>query len=285
MDLVKRSLNRRVFDDGTDRWEIIDARPHETIAPFVKRYSWWNEETQSFTTRRELAGTTGVFIINLGSDLEIVDARGELHRLRAGDGFVGGIAQGTSLSRSTGEMMGFHVHAPLENLSRLAGVALAELSDGVVALDDLGAGHRSIGERLLDAGSSEAGWSVLDEFVGDRLRSTAPRDPMTCFILSRLAKGQRVQSLVAEIGWSRRRLARHVQAEVGLEPRAFAGLARFERFANIMQAMPTLSLAEAALDAGYADQAHLTREVGRYAEMTPRELRNRLLPDAGGVRE
>lgn len=282
---MTRSSNNRVFDDGHDRWEIIDARPHDRVAPFVKHYSWWSEETRSFTTRRELAGTTGVFIINLGSDLEIIDARGDLHRLRAGQGFVGGIAQGTSLSRSTGAMMGFHVHAPLGTLSRLAGVALAELSDRVVTLDHLGAGCRSVGERLLEARSPEEGWNVLDEFVGDRLRSTAPGDPMTCFILSRLAKGQRVQSLAAEIGWSRRRLARHVQGEIGLKPRAFAGLARFERFANGLQTGPALPLAEAALDAGYADQAHLTREVGRYAEMTPRELRDRLLPYAGGIRE
>jgi len=282
---VKRSSTRRVFEDERDRWEIIDAAPHERIAGFVRHYSWWSEATQSFTTRRELAGTTGVFIINLGSDLEIVDARGDLHRVRAGQGFVGGVAQGTSLSRSTGDMMGYHVHVPLETLSRLAGVPLAELSDRVVTLDDLDPGHRSIGERLLDAGSPEAGWILLDDFVTERLRCTPPSDHTTGFILSRLASGQRVQSLAVEMGWSRRRLARHVQAQVGLEPRSFAGLARFERFANAMQASPTVSLAEAAIDAGYADQAHLTREVGRYAEMTPGELRSRLLPDAGGVRE
>lgn len=280
-----RPTDSRVFDNGHDRWEIIEARPAERLVPFVERYSWWTEDTQSFTTRRELAGTTGVFIINLGSILEIVDARGDLHRLSAGEGFVGGIAQGTSLSRSTGAMKGIHIHAPLFTLSRLAGVPVAELADRVVSLADLGAEHCSIGSELLEARSLEEGWTLLDVFLTDRLQTNAHHDLTTRFVLSRLAAGQRVQSLAAEIGWTRRRLAQYVRAEVGLEPRAFAGLARFERFASRLQAAPALPLAEAAIDAGYADQAHLTREVGRYAAMTPGELRGRLIPGAGGIRD
>lgn len=282
---MDRPTDNRTFDDGHDRWEIVDARPDGRLARLVSRYSWWSEHTHSFTTRRELAGTTGVFIVNLGSDLEIVDARGDLYRLGAGQGFVGGIAQGTSLSRSTGAMEGFHLHVPLATLSRLAGAPLAELADRVVPLDDLGSRRGLIGRRLLEARSLEQGWTLLDDFIASQLQATEAGERITSFILSRLAAGQRVQSLADEIGWSRRRLARHVQAEIGLSPRAFAGVARFERFASALQSTPTLPLAEAAVAAGYADQAHLTREVGRYAQMTPGELRSRLLPDAAGIRD
>ena len=63
------------------------------------------------------------------------------------------------------------------------------------------------------------------------------------------------------------------------------GLARFERFATALRAKPEQPLAQAALDAGYADQAHLTREVRRYADLTPAGLRAKLIPGGGGVRE
>lgn len=107
-----RAVRRRAHDDGQDRREIVDAAPASGLIGLVQRYSWWCEETSSFDTRRELASTSGVFIVNLGSDLEIVDAAGTLHRLRAGQGFLGGMARRTSLSRSTGKMQGIHVHAP-----------------------------------------------------------------------------------------------------------------------------------------------------------------------------
>ena len=104
-------------------------------------------------------------------------------------------------------------------------------------------------------------------------------------LLARLSAGWRVDGLAQELGWSRKRLARHVQDRIGMEPRAFAGLARFDRFSSLIQTEPNTALAAAAIDAGYADQAHLTREVVRYAQVTPGELRRRLIPGQGGVRD
>jgi AraC-like DNA-binding protein len=40
-----------------------------------------------------------------------------------------------------------------------------------------------------------------------------------------------------------------------------------------------------ALDAGYHDQAHMSRDVQAFSAMSPGELRRRLLPEQGGVRE
>ena len=281
-----RAVRRRAYHDGHDRWEIVEADPVPGLTGAVHRYGWWSEETSSFDTRRELASTTGVFIVNLGSDLEIVDAAGTLHHLGTGQGFVGGMARATSLSRSTGVMEGVHVHAPLSTLGRIAGVPPAELGDRVVPLDDLaGRAVRSLGARLQEAADRETLWGMLDDFIADRLSATKPEDPATTYLLARLSSGWRVGALADELGWSRKRLARHVRERIGMEPRAFAGLARFERFAGLIKAQPDTPLAAVAFDAGYADQAHLTREVVRYAQITPGELRRRLIPEGGGVRD
>jgi AraC-like DNA-binding protein len=125
----------------------------------------------------------------------------------------------------------------------------------------------------------------LDHFVGKRLESSTLACPAIAHIARGLRSGIRVEALAAELDWSRKRLARTFAQATGLEPRAFAGLARFERFARQLQAEPCLSLADAAVAAGYADQSHLTREVSRYAGTTPAALRRRLLPAGGGVRD
>lgn len=283
---MNRPATTRIYDDGSDRWEMVDACPDPRLRELVTSYGWWSELTSSFTTRRELAGTAGTLIVNLRSDLEIVDASGDRHRLRAGEGFVAGTAQATSLSRSTGAMAGVHVRAPLTTLARIAGVPLAALTNRVVTLADLpGTKRARIGERLLDARAPEARWAALDRFVTDRLAASELAEPALAFVLSRLAAGQRVQSLADEIGCSRKLLARRFKTETGLHPRAFIGLARFERFATLLQAEPHAALAGAAVAAGYADQAHLTREVARYAVATPAELRRRLIPAGGGIRD
>ena len=281
-----RAVRSRAYDDAHDRWEIVEAGPAAGLTGAVHGYGWWGEETSSFDTRRELASTSGVFIVNLGSDLEIVDAAGTLHRLGAGQGFIGGMACATSLSRSTGAMEGIHVNAPLSTLGRIAGVPPSELGDRVVSLEDLPRGAlRSLGARLQDTPDRETQWGVLDNLIAGRLAASEPEDPATAYLLARLSAGWRVEALAKELGWSRKRLAGHLRERIGIEPRAFAGLVRFERFSKLIQAEPGTALAAAAIDAGYADQAHLTREVVRYAQVTPGELRRRLIPEGGGVRD
>ena len=283
---MDRSVDIHAHDDGQDRWSVAVARPAAALQGWVDRYAWWSEHTQSFTTRRELAATSGVLIVNLGAPLEIVDASGALHRLGAGQGFAGGIAQATSLSRSTGAMLGVHVHLAPAELARLLGVPLAALTDRCFTLSDLlGRDAGRLGEQLLAAEGHEARWRVLDGFVAERAARARAADAEVEHARTALARGARVERVAGELGWSRKRLAHRFRDAMGLHPRAFAGLARFERFATALQARPDQPLAHAALDAGYADQAHLSREVKRYADLSPGALRARLIPAGGGVRE
>lgn len=248
------------------------------------RYSWWRERTGSFDTRQELAATGGVFIVNLGAPLEITDARGGSIRLDAGEAFVGGMAQGTSLSRSTGATEGIHVFMPVDELARTMGVSIGDLADRTVALDQmLGREADELGDRLLTSGSTDAQLDILDTFLAKRLSGTAERDGRMAHIMQRL-RHESVSATADALGWSRKRLASWFRDHAGIRPGQFSRLARFERFTGAMQSEPHASLAALACDAGYADQAHLTHDVRRLAGMTPGALRALLLPDGGGVR-
>ncbi len=78
---------------------------------------------------------------------------------------------------------------------------------------------------------------------------------------------------VAERGdTSRRQVERRVRALTGTSPRQLAGLARFQRSRDLIWADPGRDLSRLALEAGYADQSHLTREFRRYAGQTPRRF-------------
>lgn len=283
---MARPTLTRAYDDGQDRWSVATAAPAPALAGWVDSYAGWSERTETFTTRRELAATTGVMIVNLGSMLEIVDAGGTTHRLAAGQGFAGGIARASSLSRSTGDMAGVHIHAPPDRLAALLGVPLAALTDRCFSLADLlGRDADRLGERLLETPDGEARWQVLDGFLAGRAGQAQASDSELDHARRALARGDRVEGIAADLGWSRKRLAQRFRDAIGVHPRSYAGLARFERFTRALQARPGDPLAHAALDAGYADQAHLSREVARYAGLSPTALRARLIPAGGGVRE
>ena len=76
-----------------------------------------------------------------------------------------------------------------------------------------------------------------------------------------------VDQAAADVGLSGRQLRRLLLHEVGLGPKAFQRVVRLQRF--LTHGGP---LATAAIEAGYADQPHLTREVTRLCGLPPAAL-------------
>jgi AraC-like DNA-binding protein len=99
-----------------------------------------------------------------------------------------------------------------------------------------------------------------------QLRGVGVPDPLVRAAVVALGRPRaRVASVAAELGVSTRQLQRRVSDAVGYGPKILARVLRFRR----LQALPPAPLAELALDAGYADQAHMTAEVTRLAGTSP----------------
>jgi AraC-like DNA-binding protein len=90
--------------------------------------------------------------------------------------------------------------------------------------------------------------------------------------LAGLRRQVRVAEIADDLGLSARHLRRLVLAHTGLEPRTLARVVRFQRFLDLSDRAAEPSLAGLAARAGYADQAHLTREVRALSGLTPSAL-------------
>jgi AraC-like DNA-binding protein len=267
---------------------MIDARPAPALRGLVSRYSAYSEETRSFTARQELATTSGVLIYVLGEPLEIVGADGKAILLRQGEGFAGAIADGTSISRGHGAQAGVHVFMALTSLAAAVGAPLAELANRVATMRDLiGPTADDIGGKLVEAVDAEQRFELLDEFLTGRFATEPADDQTTRWSMGRLAlaSGPSSSALAEEIGWSRRHFARRFRESTGFGPDRFRRIARFERFVGRLTRSSGDDLAGLAVDSGYADQAHLHRDVRDFADTSPGELRSRLIPEGGGVRD
>jgi AraC-like DNA-binding protein len=80
-----------------------------------------------------------------------------------------------------------------------------------------------------------------------------------------------VPALAAAVGLGERQLRRRFDAAVGYGPKMLARVARFRRALALVRAGEPP--AAAAYEAGYADQAHMTREMRALAGRTPAALR------------
>ena len=68
-------------------------------------------------------------------------------------------------------------------------------------------------------------------------------------------------------------MQRRFVAAVGYGPKTFQSVLRFQRLLNLADGKGAQqTLAEISMNAGYADQAHMTREVRRFSDTVPTAL-------------
>ena len=81
--------------------------------------------------------------------------------------------------------------------------------------------------------------------------------------------GAPLHALSAALALPERTLRRDMLAAVGLPLRSLAGILRFQRAMALLQGGALPSLAHLAHEAGYADQAHMTRQFRKLGGFTP----------------
>jgi AraC-like DNA-binding protein len=96
-------------------------------------------------------------------------------------------------------------------------------------------------------------------------------DPFGDRLLAVLDAGHDVAAAAGQLGWSHRQLQRRTRAAFGYGPQHLARVLRMQR--AVAAGDRHGSWAVAAACAGYADQAHLTRDLRALAGVTPTVLR------------
>jgi AraC-like DNA-binding protein len=153
------------------------------------------------------------------------------------------------------------------------GVPARELLDETVALEDVwGLAALRLGEQLHAAPTIEAALATLMSAVARRLPPPSNIDGLVRAAALRAARPRApVEALGAGLGVGERQLRRRFADAVGYGPKTLQRVLRFQRFLALAEAGGD-DLAALAFAAGYADQAHLTRECRRLAGLPPAAL-------------
>jgi AraC-like DNA-binding protein len=134
------------------------------------------------------------------------------------------------------------------------GVPAHELRDSRVRLDQIWPQRlvNGLTARVSDASDRAA---ALVDIARDRIQV----DPMITGVVEGLRTGQPVAKVAEETGLSERQLLRRSLAAFGYGPKTLARVLRMER--ALALAASGVPAADVAASVGYADQAHLSREV------------------------
>jgi AraC-like DNA-binding protein len=157
--------------------------------------------------------------------------------------------------------------------SSLLGMPASELLNQSIPAAAIGGAIRETPlEKVMEQQNAAARLSALGQVLMPSLSRSAPFDQAVLVgvrWLSRRPRG-RVEQLSRWIGISERQLHRRFSAAIGYGPKTFQSVMRFQRLLkNARQTGAKPRLADLAAMVGYADQAHMTREVHRLAQLRP----------------
>jgi AraC-like DNA-binding protein len=143
--------------------------------------------------------------------------------------------------------------------SHLTRVPAQEFTDQCVALEDLG-----LKQLAARTGIPEIERSLLD-------RAPRDSDPLIDEAVRLLSDFPDVAAAARRLGLSSRQLERRFKPQVGMSPKLFARIRRFQRvFPEIEN--PGAEWVDAAAACGYYDQAHLIRDFRDFAGEPPSAL-------------
>ena len=155
------------------------------------------------------------------------------------------------------------------------------LAGQIVDLESIwGRWTRQTAERIAATSGPGAALDCFERSL-EALLASRDHDPdiaTMALVVTRLERsGGRasVAALAAHCGLGRRQFERRFREQIGLSPRLFGRIVRFQR---AFRTLGRESGASVAARCGYADQAHLVREVRRFAGVTPT-----LLAEADGL--
>lgn len=153
------------------------------------------------------------------------------------------------------------------------GLPAAEINDTVVEMELLwGPGIRELRQRLLEATTVEERFALLEQALLVRAGGQLEPDPYLGRALARLAArpGEiQIRSLAEDLGVSQKRLVRTFADKVGLRPKTYARVVRFQTVLRKLESEARVSWSFIAHDAGYYDQAHFIRDFETLSGLRP----------------
>jgi AraC-like DNA-binding protein len=151
------------------------------------------------------------------------------------------------------------------------GVPATEVQNQQIALHDLwGRAAIDMREDVLEAASVDQKFAVLEGWL---LRQAAHlhRHPAVAYALREFCpgRGRSVTEVIGQIGVSPKRFIQLFQKEVGLTPKLFCRVRRFQKVLHAIGMGQPIEWAGVAIDCGYFDQAHFNHDFRSFAGLNP----------------
>ena len=153
------------------------------------------------------------------------------------------------------------------------GFPISELSESVTELDLIwGNLVDEIRDQLQGIESPEARLLRLESFLLGQARRSLEANRLITFAVYQLQHSPQflaIRDLANTIGITQKHLISQFEKVVGLRPKSFARVCKFQKVVNLIEQQNQIQWAAIASDCGYYDQAHFIHEFQAFSGLNP----------------
>jgi len=248
-----------------------EIQPRGPAAEFIEGiWTLQCPREEAGTVQRVLPDGTAELILNLEDPLESFHNGTWRRQPRS---FLAGQITGPLLLRQSGPARMLGVRFAAHGAGRLLG-PMMETTGSMVPLGDLSPSLANCLEAACDAPYEQEQVTRLESCLARYDRQHGRRDLVVEEAVRRIAtadSGVDLAVLARDLGVSLRQLQRRFGRAVGLGPKHFARMRRFQKIFPLVERGGE-GWAAAAADCGYYDQAHLIRDCHEFAGNAPSAL-------------
>jgi AraC-like DNA-binding protein len=249
--------------------------PGPPISEFAD-YFWLFDGGQ--TPRNEWIVPSGTIelVINLHDDeIRIQDReRSDQHKRFSGAVLSGPYSRVFVVDAMQHESM-LGVHFKPGGACRFLGALASELTDAHADLTDVwGPSGSDLRERLCGLSTHQEQFQVMEEVLTDRLRCSRNGHLAVALALNEFGPygtGASVRDVARDAGMCQRRFSKVFADQVGLTPKVFCRILRFQRVRTLASQSEKPDWARIASTCGYFDQSHLINDFREFSGSSPTE--------------
>lgn len=274
MDVFCGAMTVRVLqhDSALGEWRLARCSPGTALQPYVIELCDLDAQ-QVYTRERFLPRTRFDLLINLRDEHGAHRSTAGSERTDLHGAWIAGLHERFRDVERPADTRLMAVRLTSAGAHALLRVPLRELTNRVVLLEDvIGRGVERLRDQLREAPSPTARFRILENWLVRRFAGAPCSHPVVSALLQAIARTSgscQVGRTVRAFGVSHKHAITLFHNQVGLPPKAFARLVRFNALLSAVRAAPRVRWTEIAHRFQYFDQAHFGREFRQLTGVTP----------------
>ena len=260
---------------------IMQAHRYVTYTPpapldrFIENFWYWESDAPGHARDTIMASGRMGLLVNLGGN-ELSWYGGERYAQKAvlrGIALCGTNSRAFAIDAFQAHMMGVQFRAG--GAFPFFGPPGRDFQNTHLSLEEIWGGRaRSLHAQLVEARTPRAKFAILLIALLEMAPRAFEHHPAVDFALDRFNRApvsSRVAAAAADAGLSQKKFIRLFTDEVGVTPKLYLRVARFQKLLDRVWDMPSVDWAPLAAAHGYYDQPHLIRDFREFSGFTPCE--------------